>query len=88
MLRPADRTTKPHRPRNDEHGRARAAALMECVIRSRHLKHEAAARLVVKVMGKTALFAGLKDLEEDLHTHIHLENAVLFPAAQALAQRN
>ncbi len=31
-----------------------------------------------------ALFAGLQDLEEDLHRHIHLENAVLFPAAQAL----
>lgn len=33
-----------------------------------------------------ALFAGLFDLEQDLHQHIHLENAVLFPAAQALAQ--
>jgi regulator of cell morphogenesis and NO signaling len=32
-----------------------------------------------------ALFAGLADLEEDLHTHIHLENAVLFPQARALA---
>lgn len=32
-----------------------------------------------------ALFAGLADLEEDLHRHIHLENHVLFPAAQALA---
>jgi regulator of cell morphogenesis and NO signaling len=31
-----------------------------------------------------ALFAGLRDLEEDLHRHIHLENAVLFPAAQAM----
>jgi regulator of cell morphogenesis and NO signaling len=36
-----------------------------------------------------ALFAGLCDLEEDLHHHIHLENSVLFPAAQALQrQRN
>jgi regulator of cell morphogenesis and NO signaling len=33
-----------------------------------------------------ALFAGLHDLEEDLHRHIHLENTVLFPAAQALAE--
>jgi regulator of cell morphogenesis and NO signaling len=33
-----------------------------------------------------ALFAGLHDLEEDLHKHIHLENAVLFPAAQALVK--
>jgi regulator of cell morphogenesis and NO signaling len=32
-----------------------------------------------------ALFAGLQELEEDLHRHIHLENAVLFPAAQAMA---
>lgn len=32
-----------------------------------------------------ALFAGLHELEEDLHRHIHLENAVLFPAAQAMA---
>jgi regulator of cell morphogenesis and NO signaling len=31
-----------------------------------------------------ALFAGLSDLEEDLHRHIHLENTVLFPAAQEL----
>jgi regulator of cell morphogenesis and NO signaling len=33
-----------------------------------------------------ALFAGLQDLEEDIHRHIHLENAVLFPAAQALTR--
>jgi len=35
-----------------------------------------------------ALFAGLADLEKDLHTHIHLKNAVLFPGAQALVQAN
>lgn len=34
-----------------------------------------------------ALFAGLKDLEEDMHRHIHLENAVLFPGAKALAEK-
>jgi regulator of cell morphogenesis and NO signaling len=34
-----------------------------------------------------ALFAGLHDLEEDMHRHIHLENAVLFPAAQALLEK-
>lgn len=34
-----------------------------------------------------ALFAGLQELEEDLHKHIHLENAVLFPAAQAMAPK-
>lgn len=32
-----------------------------------------------------ALFAGLRDLEEDLHKHIHLENSVLFPAARRMA---
>jgi len=32
-----------------------------------------------------ALFAGLADLEEDLHRHIHLENSVLFPAAATLS---
>ena len=31
-----------------------------------------------------ALIAGLKDLEQDLHTHIHLENNVLFPRAEKL----
>jgi len=32
-----------------------------------------------------ALFSGLADLEEDLHRHIHLENSVLFPAAEKMA---
>lgn len=32
-----------------------------------------------------ALFAGLAELEEDLHRHIHLENAVLFPQAMEMA---
>lgn len=32
-----------------------------------------------------ALFDGLRELEEDLHRHIHLENSVLFPAAEKLA---
>lgn len=32
-----------------------------------------------------ALFAGLLELEDDLHRHIHLENLVLFPAALAMA---
>ena len=36
----------------------------------------------------TALYAGLQDLEKDLHRHIHLENNVLFPAATALEQRS
>lgn len=33
-----------------------------------------------------ALFAGLLELEDDLHRHIHLENSVLFPKALAMAQ--
>ena len=32
----------------------------------------------------TALYAGLQDLERDLHRHIHLENNVLFPRASEL----
>jgi regulator of cell morphogenesis and NO signaling len=35
----------------------------------------------------TALFAGLQDLERDLHRHIHLENNVLFPTAISLEQK-
>jgi regulator of cell morphogenesis and NO signaling len=35
-----------------------------------------------------ALFAGLAELEEDLHVHIHLENSVLFPTAQELEAGN
>lgn len=31
-----------------------------------------------------ALFAGLEELEADIHRHIHLENTVLFPAARQL----
>ncbi|MBC8328060.1 MAG: iron-sulfur cluster repair di-iron protein [Planctomycetes bacterium] len=31
-----------------------------------------------------ALFAGMQDLEKDLHTHIHLENNVLHPRTRAL----
>jgi regulator of cell morphogenesis and NO signaling len=33
-----------------------------------------------------ALFAGLVELEEDLHRHIHLENSVLFPQALVLSK--
>jgi regulator of cell morphogenesis and NO signaling len=34
-----------------------------------------------------ALYAGLEDLQADLHEHIHLENNVLFPSALALKPR-
>jgi regulator of cell morphogenesis and NO signaling len=33
-----------------------------------------------------ALFAGLGELEEDLHRHIHLENSVLFPATRLMVE--
>ena len=33
-----------------------------------------------------ALYAGLRDLEADLHRHIHLENNVLFPGAIAVEE--
>lgn len=35
----------------------------------------------------TALYAGLEDLEKDLHRHIHLENNVLFPTAVDLERQ-
>jgi len=35
----------------------------------------------------TALYAGLQDLEHDLHRHIHLENNVLFPQAVELEEK-
>jgi regulator of cell morphogenesis and NO signaling len=34
-----------------------------------------------------ALYAGLKEFEQDLHRHIHLENNILFPRAIALEAR-
>ncbi|HEY1205503.1 MAG: iron-sulfur cluster repair di-iron protein [Bryobacteraceae bacterium] len=34
-----------------------------------------------------ALYTGLEELEKDLHTHIHLENNILFPRAVALESR-
>ncbi len=34
-----------------------------------------------------ALYAQLAELEQDLHTHIHLENNILFPRAAALEDR-
>jgi len=33
-----------------------------------------------------ALYAGLRDLEADLHRHIHLENNILFPGALAVEE--
>jgi iron-sulfur cluster repair protein YtfE (RIC family) len=34
-----------------------------------------------------AFYAGLEDLQADLHAHIHLENNVLFPAALELQRQ-
>lgn len=33
-----------------------------------------------------ALFAKLKEFEEDLHIHVHLENNILFPKAESMEQ--
>jgi regulator of cell morphogenesis and NO signaling len=35
-----------------------------------------------------ALMSGLRELEQDLHLHIHLENNILFPRAEALEVSN
>lgn len=35
-----------------------------------------------------ALYAGLQEVEQDTHRHIHLENAILFPRALRLAGRS
>jgi len=65
-----------------------------CMIHEHEDAGEALARLNELTSGYTppadacntyrALFAGLADLEEDLHRHIHLENSVLFPAAERM----
>ena len=61
-------------------------------------EHESAGEALVKIREITqnflvpdyacvtyrALMSGLKELEEDLHMHVHLENNVLFPRAMKL----
>lgn len=68
---------------------------VECMLH----EHDDAGEALAKLRGLTngfapppeacntyrALFAGLADLEEDLHKHIHLENSVLFPQALSMA---
>lgn len=66
-------------------------APIECMIQEHADAGECLARLRELTAGFTpppgacntyrALFVGLAELEGDLHTHIHLENSVLFPAA-------
>jgi regulator of cell morphogenesis and NO signaling len=66
-----------------------------CMLREHDDAGEALARMRELTHGFTpppeacntyrALFAGLAELEEDLHRHIHLENSVLFPQAMKLA---
>lgn len=34
------------------------------------------------------LFSGLKDFEQDLHRHVHLENNILFPRAQEMEMQS
>jgi regulator of cell morphogenesis and NO signaling len=62
-------------------------------IRMMMLEHEAAGEIVAELRGITAnyalpddactsfraLYAGLQELETDLHRHIHLDNNILFP---------
>lgn len=67
-----------------------------CMLQEHNDAGEALARMRELTQGFTpppeacntyrALFAGLAELEEDLHRHIHLENAVLFPQAMAMAK--
>jgi regulator of cell morphogenesis and NO signaling len=61
-------------------------------------EHEAAGTLLVEIRGLSnnfttpadacptfhAFYDGLKEFEQDLHQHIHLENNILFPRAVAL----
>ncbi len=69
-------------------------------IRVMMAEHDAAGELLLELRAVTngyappadacpsyqALYAGLRDLEADLHRHIHLENNVLFPGAVALEE--
>lgn len=65
-------------------------------------EHESAGRAVARLRELTdgfipnaeacnthrALLAGLEEFEQDLHTHVHKENSILFPRALDLAARN
>lgn len=70
-------------------------------IRMMMLEHEAAGEILREIRTLTAnftlpddactsfraLYAGLEELEGDLHRHIHLENNVLFPRAIAMEEK-
>ena len=43
------------------------------------------ARTTISPPGTDLAERGVGELEEDLHRHMQLENSVLFPAAQAVA---
>jgi regulator of cell morphogenesis and NO signaling len=69
-------------------------------IRMMMREHEAVGEILVELRAATggyvappdacasfqALYAGLRDLEADLHRHIHLENNILFPGALAVEE--
>lgn len=73
---------------------------IEHPLRVMHIEHEQVGTLLRELDALTlgyrppagacasyvALYAGLADLQADLHEHIHLENNVLFPTALALKQ--
>ena len=70
-------------------------------IQQMETEHEAAGRALTKLREVTAdyelpadacptfaaLYAGLEELETDLHQHIHLENNILFPRATEMDQK-
>jgi regulator of cell morphogenesis and NO signaling len=71
---------------------------IEHPLRMMNMEHESAGALLSELERVTsaytppddacgsyrALYAGLKELQADLHMHVHLENHLLFPSAQAL----
>jgi regulator of cell morphogenesis and NO signaling len=71
---------------------------LEHPLRTMHMEHESAGALLTELERVTsgytppedacgsyrALYAGLKELQADLHMHVHLENHFLFPSAEAL----
>lgn len=66
-----------------------------------HVEHDRVGELLAELRDRTdgylapadacptwrALYAGLEDVERDVHTHVHLENNLLFPAIAQLEAR-
>jgi len=74
---------------------------VEAPIHAMEAEHEEAGRLLAEMRRLTAgyrlpegacntfraLFHGLEELEREMHLHVHLENHVLFPRAEALERQ-